>query len=102
MADAVMVDFPAGGVDEGLYDQINSKVNPPGSPPAGLVFHSAGPSPDGGWRIIDVWDSRATFDAFFQSRVMAAVAEIVGPEAMQQGEPPTIISWPVHNVTGGL
>jgi hypothetical protein len=102
MADAVMIDFPAGGVDAALYDQINAKVNPPGSPPAGLMFHCAGPSPDGGWRIVDVWESRATFDAFFQSKVMAAVAEIVGPEAMQQGPPPAITSWPMHNVEGGL
>ena len=96
MPDAVWIEFP-GGMDAGLYDEVNGRVNPPGAPPDGLIFHSAGPSPDGGWRIIDVWDSRATFDRFLESRVMATLADIVGPEVLAQGDPPRITSWPVHN-----
>ncbi len=98
MADAIWIEFAAGGMDAELYDQVNARVNPPDQPPAGLMFHSAGPSPDGGWRIIDVWDSRATFDSFLESRVMPAVAEIVGEEAAAQGDMPRIVSWPVHNL----
>jgi hypothetical protein len=67
------------------------------APPAGLIFHSAGPSPDGGWRIIDVWDSRATFEQFFGEKVRAALVELIGEEALAQGEPPKITSWPLHN-----
>jgi hypothetical protein len=82
-----------------VYDQVNDRVNPPGAPPAGLVFHSAGPSTEGGLRIVDVWDSRESFDRFFGSTVTPAIAEIVGEDAMAQGEPPTITSWPLHNYT---
>ncbi len=53
MADGIWVEFE-GGMDAQPYEQVNSRVNPPGSPPAGLIFHSAGPSPSGGWRIVDV------------------------------------------------
>jgi len=97
MADAVWLEFKA-EMDADLYEQVNARVNPPDGHPDGLMFHSAGPSPEGGWRIIDVWDSRATFDRFLQTRVMPTVAEIVGAEAAAQGEPPTIVSWPLHNV----
>ena len=96
MADAVWIEFgPA--VTAKVYDQINDRVNPPGNPPDGLVLHCAGPSPDGGWRIVDVWDSRDSFDRFFEEKVGPVVAELFGPEAA--GEPPTIVSWPIHNTT---
>ena len=72
MADAVWIEFGS-GMTADLYDQVNDRVNPPGETPDGLIFHSAGPSPDGGWRIIDVWDSRATFDRFLESRVMPTI-----------------------------
>jgi hypothetical protein len=101
MADAVWIEFKGPGMSEQLYDQVNARVNPQGNPPEGLIFHSAGPSPEGGWRIVDVWDSRAAFDRFFESRVMATVAELVGEEALSQGEPPEIVSWPIHNYNSG-
>jgi quinol monooxygenase YgiN len=98
MADAVWIEFK-GGMDEQLYDQVNGRINPPGNPPEGLIFHAAGPSPEGGWRIIDVWDSRETFDRFFETSAMAAITELVGEEALAQGDPPEIASWPIHNYT---
>ena|SRR5207247_19002 len=96
MPDAVWIEF-AGGMNAELYDHVNDRVNPAGNPPPGLIFHSAGPSPDGGWRIVDVWDSRATFDRFLESRVMPAIAELVAEEALAQGGSPKIESWPIHN-----
>jgi hypothetical protein len=100
MPDAVWIEFEA-GMDAQRYDQVNGRVNPPGSPPQGLIFHSAGPSPDGGWRILDVWDSRGTFDRFFEERVGPTLIELVGEEALSQGPPPKITSWPVHNHNAG-
>lgn len=97
MAEAVRIEFAPGMTAE-LYDEVNARVNPPNGTPEGLLFHSAGPSPDGGWRIIDVWDSRATFDSFLESRVIPTIAELIGPEALAQGPPPMIESWPVHNL----
>jgi hypothetical protein len=96
MPDVVWLEFQA-PMGQELYDQVNDRVNPAGSPPPGLIFHCAGPSPDGGWRIVDVWDSRATFDQFLQEKVLPAIGEIVGEEAMAGGSPPEIVSWPAHN-----
>jgi hypothetical protein len=81
-----------------LYDQVDDRVNPPEGRPEGLQFHSAGPSPSGGWRVVDVWDSRDTFDRFLETKVMPVVTEIVGAEALVQGEPPKIESWTLHNL----
>ena len=100
MADAVLIEFK-GGMDQQLYDQVNGRVNPPGNPPEGLIFHSSGPSPDGGWRIVDVWESRATFDRFFDEQVRPTIVELVGEEALSQGPPPEITDWPVHNHNTG-
>ena len=95
MPDVVSIHF-ASGVDAELYDQINDRVNPPNGTPEGLIFHCAGPMPNGGWRIIDVWESRSTFDRFLESKVVPAKAELVGEEALQSAEQPTIESWPVY------
>jgi hypothetical protein len=93
MADAVWLEFgPEMTAD--AYDQVNARVNPPGNPPEGLIFHSAGPSPDGGWRIFDVWDSRATCDRFLQEKVGPTIGELMGAEGR---EPPKITSWTLHN-----
>jgi hypothetical protein len=100
MADAVLIDFKGEAMTQDLYDQVNARVNPPGNPPAGLIFHSSGPSPTGdGWRVVDVWESRDVFDRFFQSTVGGVLTEIVGAEALAEGPQPEITSWPIHNYT---
>ncbi len=94
---ALQLDFTGFTRDE--YDQLNEKVNPPGNPPDGLVFHSAGPGPGDGWRIVDVWESREQFDAFMESTVQPAMAELLGAEELERRGPPGITEWGVHNVT---
>ena len=100
MADAVWIEFKQ-GMTEAIYRQVNDRVNPSGTPPAGLLFHCAGPSPAGGWRIVDVWDRRETFDRFLESQVLPALAAVIGEEAMAQGAPPEVVSWPVANHNTG-
>src|SRR2546421_11602985 len=91
MADAVWIEFgPGMGAEQ--YDAVNSAVNPPGSPPEGLIFHQAGQSPDGTWRIIDVWEARGAFDRFFEGKGAPRLAEEIGAEAMAHAEPPKITS----------
>ncbi len=78
------------GVTEAQFDEVNSHVDPKSNPPTGLLFHSSGPI-DGGWGVIDFWESRAAFDAFqprIQSSMEAAGVELQGP--------PDIKEFPVH------
>jgi hypothetical protein len=54
-----------------------------------LIFHASGPI-DGGWGVIDFWESRAHFDAFAAERIGAAMGAS-GIEAA-----PDIREFPVH------
>ena len=71
-------------------DRLNAAIDPGGNPPDGLIFHASGPV-DGGWGVLDFWESRAHFDRF--------TAERVGPAMAASGEAatqPDIHEFPVH------
>ena len=78
------------GVTQEVFDSVNAHVDPVGNPPKGILFHSSGPI-EGGWGVIDFWESRADFDAF-EGRIAGAMAA-AGVE--MQG-PPDIKEFPVH------
>jgi hypothetical protein len=86
MAVAMMVDNPQGSQE--VYERIRELIGL--ERPAGGIFHLAGPSPNGGWRVIEVWESEEDAQRFFKERVMPA-AEAVGTPV-----PPAPQLWPVH------
>jgi hypothetical protein len=93
MAVGIRLKF-AGGKQES-YDTVHSSMGIDSNPPAGMIFHSAGPI-DGGWGVIDVWESREAFDTFVSSRLMPAV-QAAGDQAFPA--PPDVKEFPVHNYT---
>ena len=88
MAVAMMVDNPWGSQE--VYEQIRAHLGL--DKPAGGIFHIAGPSPNGGWRVIEVWESEEEAERFFRERFMPALEalEIDGPRPPRE-------FWPVHN-----
>jgi len=84
----------AGGT-QAQYDAVHSHMGIDENPPAGLIFHSAGPI-DEGWGVIDFWESRDAFDTFAAGRLQPAIGE-VGDQAFQG--PPGIREFPVHHLT---
>jgi hypothetical protein len=82
-----------GGTQE-QYDAVHSHMDVANNPPPGLIFHSAGPI-DGGWGVIDFWESREAFDTFVANRLQPALGEL-GPSALQG--PPDIKEFPVHSL----
>lgn len=42
--------------------------------PEGIISHTAGPS-GSDWVVVDIWESKAAFDKFFQEQLGKAVAE---------------------------
>ena len=73
MATGIRLKF-AGGTQE-QYDTLHNHMNIDGDPPDGMIFHSAGPI-DGGWGVIDTWESSEKFDSFVQGRLMPAIGEL--------------------------
>lgn len=83
-----------GGTQE-QYEAVHDRVNVDADPPQGLIFHSAGPI-DGGWGVIDFWESRDDFDRFAAERLQPAIQDL-GDRAMPN--PPDVREFPVHNMT---
>ena len=78
------------GVTQEQFDALDADIDPVGDPPAGLLYHASGPI-EGGWGVIDFWESRAAFDAF-APRIQAGVAA----DGVQLAGPPEIKEFPVH------
>ncbi len=88
MAIAMLLDNPNGSQE--IYDRVRELLGL--ERPAGGIFHVAGPGPNGGWRVIEVWESEDDANRFFQERLRPAF-EAVGVS----GPPPTPQFWPAHN-----
>ena len=65
----MMVDNPDGTTE--LYDKVRAELGQ--ERPAGGIFHVAGPSPDGGFRVIEVWESQEHAERFMRERLRPAV-----------------------------
>lgn len=82
-----------GGTQE-QYDAVHAGVEADANPPEGLIFHAAGPI-EGGWGIIDFWESREHFDRFQQERLGPTIGGL-GDQAPPN--PPEIKEFPVHHI----
>jgi hypothetical protein len=87
MAVAMMVDNPHGSQE--IYERVRGLIGL--ERPAGGIFHLAGPSPSGGWRVIEVWESEEDAQRFFKERLLPAA------EAVGAAPPPPPQVWRVHN-----
>jgi hypothetical protein len=88
MAIAMLIDNPSGSQE--LYEQLRTEIGL--DRPAGGTVHLAGPSPTGGWRVIEVWDSVEEASRFLTEQFAPAL-KAVG----FTGRPPEPQFWPVHN-----
>jgi hypothetical protein len=78
MAVMFMMEFPNVGKDK--YDQIMKELglDKRGATwPTGIRSHTAGAYP-GGWAVMDVWASEATFGKFRQAKLAPAMQKVGG------------------------
>jgi hypothetical protein len=87
MAVAMMVENPEGSQE--VYDKVREQLGL--EKPAGGIFHAAGPSPDGGWRVIELWESEEDAKRFVKERLLPAFKAVGAPT------PPPPQFWSVHN-----
>ena len=88
MAIGILVDVP--GATQEQYDKTMIELNLDAQPAQGLISHLAGPSATG-WRVVDVWQTRADFENFLQTRLGAAIHN-----SGMTGQP-QISEFPIHN-----
>ncbi len=93
MAIGLRIKFDGGNEEQ--YRAVHGAMNVDGDPPEGMIFHSAGPI-DGGWGVIDFWESRDAFDRFASSRLQPTIQQL-GDRAFT-GQP-DIKEFPVANLT---
>jgi hypothetical protein len=89
---AVGIRIKLAGVTQEQFDATHDQINPERTPPKGLLFHASGPI-DGGWGIIDYWESREDFDAF-----AAGFPEAMSAAGVEPAGPPDIKEFPVHEM----
>ena len=87
MAVAMLVDSPECSPE--AYQTVRLRLG--SRKPAGGIFHIAGPSPKGGWRVVEVWESEEEAHRFFHDRFVPTLRAL-GIE----GPPPQPEFWPVH------
>jgi hypothetical protein len=89
---AVGIRIKLAGITQEQFDAAHDHINPERSLPKGLLFHASGPI-DGGWGIIDFWESRADFDAF-----APRIAEGTAAAGIEMHGPPDIKEFEVHEM----
>jgi hypothetical protein len=87
MAVAMVIDNPEGSQE--IYERIREQLGL--EKPAGGIFHAAGPSPNGGWRVIEIWESEEHAKRFVNARLLPAF------EAAGASPPPPPQLWPIHS-----
>jgi hypothetical protein len=82
-----------GGTQEN-YEAAHAVMDTVADPPVGMIVHSAGPI-DGGWGVVDFWESREAFDRFVGERLMPRL-QALGDKGFPSA--PDVKEFPVHNL----
>lgn len=87
---AIIGVFDGEGITKAQYDQALKEVSPDNRPPEGMLYHAAAPTANG-WRVVEVWESQAAADKFFNEKLRQALQN-----AKIEAQPPDFA--PVHNI----
>ena len=90
MAIGLVMEFPGGTKEQ--YDKVMDILGfeGPETWPRGSIFHMAGPTA-GGWKVVDVWESRKDFDRFVAERLARVTQEVGLPRPVPE-------EFPVHYI----
>ena len=79
------------GINQNQFDAMN-KLIMANEPTNGLLFHSSAPI-EGGWRVIDFWESRQAYDA-----AMPVVQKAIESAGVSPQGPPSVEEFAVHEM----
>lgn len=89
---AVVLVQAVAGMTHEQYEQGMRELDLSGPPPD-LHLHASGPM-EGGWRIIEVWESEEAASAYYDSEPFQQMLRSIGVAA----GPPNVTSYPVESV----
>jgi hypothetical protein len=65
---------------EEVYGGMIAQMEPLMRSSKGFISHAAGPSPSGGWRVVEVWESEADSETWFNDNVKPNLPPGVVPD----------------------
>ncbi len=83
------------GAGAEVYDKVSGVLDARGNPPEGMIFHSAGEL-EGVFQVFNIWESREHFDRFREERLVPAMIEAMGEEAVDQMPAADYIEVKIH------
>lgn len=86
--------FDVADMGQADYDELMKAINQESldaASPSGLIAHMAGPTPSGGWRVLDLWESEEVADAYYSADLFQ---QSVGSAPFEVQTSP----WPMHRV----
>lgn len=69
----MLLEWP--GETQEQYERLMDLVRLEADPPEGGIFHVGGPM-EGGWRVLDIWESEEAFERFANERLRSAVDQV--------------------------
>jgi heme-degrading monooxygenase HmoA len=71
---AITNKYPGGTKEQ--YEAVLAEVHPPDGLPDGQTHHYAGPTEDGGWLVVAIWDSKSSFESFRDGTLLPALQSV--------------------------
>jgi hypothetical protein len=85
---AMLLEWP--DMDEAKYLELIERVALGDQMFPGAIAHVAGPI-EGGWRVVDVWESEEAFQRFLKEKLEKSSSEV-------GINPPSVSIWPVFTI----
>jgi hypothetical protein len=92
MSYAISNKYPGGTREQ--YQAVVAKVHPPDGLPDGQKHHYAGPTEDGGWLVVAIWDSKESFEKFRDETLFPSLQSL-GDEGLPG--PPEMDAFEITN-----
>jgi hypothetical protein len=80
MAMPVLMIAEVPNLTEEIYSGMIGQMMPLMRASKGFISHSGGPSPSGGWRVVEAWESEEDGDAWFEQNVRPNLPPDVVPD----------------------
>lgn len=65
---------------EEMYGPVIGQLMPLMRASSGFISHCGGPSPSGGWRVVEIWESKEDCEAWFGDNVKPNLPPGIDPD----------------------